>query len=161
MRRILMLVVVLVAMTTMGQAQRSAADVTQWRGAARDGIITGLTAPKAWPETLTERWKVGIGTGYATPLVVGDRVYQFSRIADNETMTALDAASGKVVWQAGYAATFTMNPATKQHGPGPKSTPVFFNGRLYSIGMTGTVTAWDTASGKQVWQKAGSGPEML
>jgi outer membrane protein assembly factor BamB len=161
MRRILMLVVVLVAMTTMGQAQRSAADVTQWRGAARDGIITGLTAPKAWPETLTERWKVGIGTGYATPLVVGDRVYQFSRIADNETMTALDAASGKVVWQAGYAATFTMNPATKQHGPGPKSTPVFFNGRLYSIGMTGTVTAWDAASGKQVWQKAGSGPEML
>jgi outer membrane protein assembly factor BamB len=66
-----------------------------------------------------------------------------------------------VVWQAGHAATFAMNPATKQHGPGPKSTPVFFNGRLYSIGMTGTVTAWDAASGKQVWQKAGSGPEML
>jgi len=76
-------------------------------------------------------------------------------------MTALDAVSGKVVWQAGYPATFAMNPATKQHGPGPKSTPVFFNGRLYSIGMTGTVTAWDAASGKQVWQKAGSGPEML
>jgi outer membrane protein assembly factor BamB len=88
-------------------------------------------------------------------------VYQFSRIGDNETMTALDAASGKILWQAGYAATFTMNPATKQHGPGPKSTPIFFDGRLYSIGMTGTVTAWDAASGKQVWQNAGTGPEML
>ena len=102
-----------------------------------------------------------IGTGYATPLVVGDRVFEFSRIGENETMTALDAASGKIIWQAGYPATFAMNPATKQHGPGPKSTPVFFNGRLYSIGMTGTVTAWDAASGKQVWQKAGTGPEML
>jgi outer membrane protein assembly factor BamB len=88
-------------------------------------------------------------------------VYQFSRIGDNETMTALDAASGKVLWQAGYPATFTMNPATKQHGLGPKSTLIFFNGRLYSIGMTGTVTAWDAARGKQVWQRVGTGPEML
>ena len=161
MRRLLTLVVILLGMSLVGQAQRPSSDVTQWRGAGRDGVITGLTVPNAWPETLTERWKVEIGTGYATPLLVGDRVYQFSRIGDNETMTALDAASGKIVWQAGYPATFTMNPATKQHGPGPKSTPIFFNGRLYSIGMTGTVTAWDAASGKQVWQKAGTGPEML
>lgn len=153
--------VILLAGSALGQAQRPSTDVTQWRGAARDGTITGLTAPQTWPETLTERWKVEIGTGYATPLVVGDRVFEFSRIGENETMTALDAASGKIIWQAGYPATFAMNPATKQHGPGPKSTPVFFNGRLYSIGMTGTVTAWDAASGKQVWQKAGTGPEML
>jgi outer membrane protein assembly factor BamB len=161
MRRAFILAGVLVGLAVAGEAQRPSADVTQWRGSARDGIITGLTTPQAWPEALTERWKVEIGTGYATPLVVGDRVYQFSRIGDNETMTALDAASGKVLWQAGYPATFTMNPATKQHGPGPKSTPIFFNGRLYSIGMTGTVTAWDAASGKQVWQKVGTGPEML
>jgi outer membrane protein assembly factor BamB len=161
MRRALLLAGVFCVTATLVEAQRPSADVTQWRGAARDGVVTGLTIPQAWPETLTERWKIEIGTGYATPLVVGDRVYQFSRIGDNETMTALDATSGKILWQSGYAATFTMNPATKQHGPGPKSTPVFFNGRLYSIGMTGTVTAWDAASGKQVWQKAGSGPEML
>ncbi len=161
MRRALMLAIVVLGTTSAGEAQRPPGDVTQWRGAARDGIITGLTAPQAWPDTLTERWKVEIGTGYATPLIVGNRVYQFSRIGDNETMTALDAASGKVVWQAGYPATFAMNPATKQHGPGPKSTPVFFNGRLYSIGMTGIVTAWDAASGKQVWQKPATGPEML
>jgi outer membrane protein assembly factor BamB len=161
MRRPLSLAVLLLAMTSSGEAQRPSIDVTQWRGAARDGIITGLTTPRAWPDALTERWKIEIGTGYATPLVVGDRVYQFSRIGENETMTALDSASGKVIWQAGYPATFTMNPAAKQHGPGPKSTPVFFNGRLYSVGMTGTVTAWDATTGKQVWQKTGTGPEML
>ena len=32
----------------------------------------------------------------------------------------------------------------------------FANGRLYTIGMTGIVTAWDAASGKQLWQKPGS-----
>jgi outer membrane protein assembly factor BamB len=75
-------------------------------------------------------------------------------------MTALDGGSGKVVWQQSYPAPFAMNPATKAHGPGPKSTPVYFNGRLYSIGMTGVVTAWDAASGKQVWQKPGTGVAM-
>jgi outer membrane protein assembly factor BamB len=51
-----------------------------------------------------------------------------------------------------------MHSATTRHNEGPKSTPVYFNGRLFSIGMTGVVTAWDAASGKQIWQKPGSEP---
>jgi outer membrane protein assembly factor BamB len=154
MRRIGVIVIALAASAVIAQAQRPS-DWTQWRGPNRDGVIAGFTAPAAWPETLVKRWNVEVGTGYATPIVVGDRVYQFSRIGENETMTAFDAASGKQVWQQGYPAPFTMMSATTAHGPGPKSTPVFSNGRLYSIGMTGTVTAWDAASGKTVWQKAG------
>ena len=125
-----------------------------------DGVVQGFTAPQAWPEMLVKRWTVEVGTGYATPLVVGNRVFVFSRLGENETMTALDGGSGTVVWQQSYPAPFAMNPATKAHGPGPKSTPVYFNGRLYSIGMTGVVTAWDAASGKQVWQKPGTGVAM-
>jgi hypothetical protein len=52
---------------------------------------------------------------------------------------------------------FTMQSAAARHGPGPKSTPILSNGKLYSIGMIGTITAWDAASGKQLWQKAGTG----
>lgn len=161
MRRVLTVATVALALTSLGEAQRPSSDVTQWRGASRDGVIAGFTPPQTWPDTLVQKWKVEIGTGYATPLVVGNRVYQFSRIGENETMTALEADSGKLLWQTGYPARFAMNPATKQHGPGPKSTPVSSGGRLYSIGMTGTVTAWDAATGKQVWQKPGTGPEML
>jgi outer membrane protein assembly factor BamB len=50
---------------------------------------------------------------------------------------------------------FTLANVAAAHGKGPKSTPVFFNNRLYSIGMTGTVTAWDATSGERVWQKPG------
>jgi len=143
------------------RAQRASNDWNQWRGPSRDGSAPAPSDPKAWPEKLTQKWKVDVGSGYATPLVVGNRVYQFSRQGERELMTALDADTGKVIWQTGYDAPFTMHSATTQHGPGPKSTPAFANGRLFSIGMTGIVTAFDANSGKQVWQKPGTTPVPL
>ena len=139
-------------------AARARRDWTQWRGPNRDGAAPAPSDPKAWPEQLTQKWKVEVGSGYATPLVVGNRIYQFSRQGEREVMSALDADTGKVLWQTGHDAPFTMHSATTQHGPGPKSTPAFANGRLYSIGMTGIVTAYDANTGKQLWQKPGSTP---
>ena len=146
----------LVACSAATLSAQNASDVTQWRGANRDGVVAGFTAPATWPDQLTQRWKVDVGLGYATPIVVGNRVYVFSRQGDDEVMLALDAATGKQIWRTAYPAPFEMNSAAKPHGPGPKSTPVFANGRLFSIGMTGTVTAWDAATGKQLWQKPGT-----
>jgi hypothetical protein len=40
----------------------------QWRGPARDGVAPA-SAPTSWPATLTQRWKVPVGSGYATPIV--------------------------------------------------------------------------------------------
>jgi outer membrane protein assembly factor BamB len=151
-----MITALLVGLTAVNHAQLAPGDVTQWRGANRDGIIAGFTEPAAWPEQLNQRWKIEIGLGYATPLVVGDRVYLFSRQGDDEVMSAVDADSGDIVWRTAYAAPFTMNSAAAPHGPGPKSTPVLSNGRLFAIGMTGIVTAFDAGSGAQVWQKPGS-----
>ncbi len=136
--------------------QSAAQDLTQWRGPNRDGVVASFVGPQAWPEQLTQRWKVEVGLGYATPLIVGDRIYLFSRQSEEEVMSALDAATGNVLWQTGYPAPFTMNSSTAQHGPGPKSTPVFSDGRLYAIGMAGTVTAFDASTGRMLWQKPGS-----
>jgi outer membrane protein assembly factor BamB len=158
MQRAVIILILICGLTAAGQARQAATDVTQWRGANRDGAISGFTAPALWPAQLTQRWKVDVGLGYATPIVVGNRVYVFSRQGEDEVMSALDAASGKVLWRTAYAAPFEMNSAAKVHGPGPKSTPVFFNGRVYAIGMTGAVTAFDAASGKQLWQKPASMP---
>ena len=138
------------------QRPAAATDWPQWRGPSRDGAAPAPTDPKAWPAQLTQKWKVDVGLGYATPIVIGNRIYQFARQGEREVMSAIDADSGKILWQTGHAAPFTMHSATTQHGPGPKSTPVYSNGRLYSIGMTGIVTAYDAASGKQIWQKPGS-----
>jgi outer membrane protein assembly factor BamB len=153
---VVLLAVLLVSASAATLAQAPTAEWPQWRGPNRDGVLRAFTPPAAWPDQLTRRWRVDVGTGYATPLVAGNRIYLFSRRNGNESMQALDADSGKVLWQNGYPVTFTMNSAAARHQEGPKSTPVLSNGRLYSIGMTGIVTAWDAASGKQLWQKPGS-----
>ena len=144
-----------------GLTPATAQNWPQWRGLNRDGAAT-FTAPNAWPEKLTLKWKVDVGTGYAAPITVGDRVYAFSRQGEDEVMRALDAASGKTIWETRYNATYKPNSAaTRTHGTGPKSTPTFADGRLFTLGMTGAVTAFDAASGKQLWQKPGGPVEPL
>jgi putative pyrroloquinoline-quinone binding quinoprotein len=149
------------ALTPLVVAQTPRGDWPQWRGPNRDGTLQAFPEPAAWPEQLTRRWKVEVGAGYATPIVVGNRVYAFSRQQDNEVMRALDADTGKIVWETSYAAPFRMNPATSRHGPGPKSTPTYANGRLFTLGISGIVTAFDAATGKQVWQKPAPPVEPL
>ena len=155
--------VVTLAVCTLAPAaaQRPNTDWPQWRGAQRDGAAS-FTPPATWPERLTERWKVEVGLGYSAPLIVGDRVFAFSRQDDNEVMRALDAATGKTIWETKYVATYKPNPAaTRTHGTGPKSTPAFADGRLYTLGMSGMVTAFEAASGKLLWQKPSPPVEPL
>ncbi len=149
--------VLLSGLATVVAGQNAGPDWPQWRGPGRDGTLTAFTEPKVWPDALQQRWKITVGEGYATPILVGDRVYQFSRQGENEILRAIDAASGKVIWEKSYAAPFEMTSGTKRHGPGPKSTPTYADGRIFTLGMSSIVTAWDAATGKELW-RIPSGP---
>jgi outer membrane protein assembly factor BamB len=145
---------VAMAVAAIGLASVAGAqDWPQWRGQTRDGVIVGFREPASWPSTLTKRWNVDVGSGYATPLVIGNRLYVFTRQGEDEVMTALDAGSAKVLWRTAYPAPFKMNPATAPHGPGPKSTPAFAGNRLFTLGISGIVTAFEATTGRQIWQK--------
>ena len=136
-------------------------DWPQWRGPNRDGEVAAFNVPSTWPNALNAHWTVDVGLGYATPILVGDRIYLFTRQDDDEVMTAFDATTGDTAWRTSYPAPFAMNPATARHRAGPKSTPVFADGRLFTLGMTGAVTAFDAATGRQLWQIPGTGVEPL
>jgi outer membrane protein assembly factor BamB len=137
-----------------------AQDWPQWRGADRDGRAS-FDAPGSWPDTLERQWRVEVGQGYATPVLVGDRIYMFTRQNEDEVMSAHDAVSGEVIWRTLYPAPFQMFAATAPHGPGPKSTPAFAAGRLFTLGMGGIVTAFDASSGRILWQHPGSGAQPM
>jgi outer membrane protein assembly factor BamB len=142
----------LIGTTAAGLAQNSPLDYPQWRGRDRDGSASAFAAPSSWPETLTRRWKVAVGDGYATPIVIGDRVYVFSRRDGNEGITALNAATGAEIWRSDYAAPYSPGSPAAAHGAGPKATPLFQEGRLFTLGISGIVAAFDAASGKLLWQ---------
>jgi outer membrane protein assembly factor BamB len=144
-----------------GSAQEGALDYPQWRGANRDGAAAAFTEPAVWPTQLTRQWQVETGRGYATPILVGDRVYTFGRLDTDEVVMALDAASGAVIWRTGYDGTYRNNAGTQRHGPGPKSTPLFFDGKLFTLGINGVVSAFDAADGELVWQKPAQAVEPL
>jgi outer membrane protein assembly factor BamB len=151
--RVVVAAAVLIAGTISMSAQKPTADWPQWRGPNRDGSAPSFTPPKAWPAMLTQRWKTEVGIGYATPVVVGARVYTFARRGDNEVVAALDAATGKQIWQAEYPAPYNLVKAAASHGMGPKSTPAFADGRLFTLGISGILSAYDANTGKLLWQK--------
>jgi outer membrane protein assembly factor BamB len=137
------------ATTTLTQ---SPTDYPQWRGVNRDGAASGFERPAKWPESLRRRWKVEVGPGYATPIVVGQRVFVFTREADDEVLVCLDAATGQSDWKSAYPAPYVPSKTVAAHGAGPKATPAFHNGRVFTLGISGIVAAFDAASGRLLWR---------
>ncbi|HKV10051.1 MAG TPA: PQQ-binding-like beta-propeller repeat protein [Thermoanaerobaculia bacterium] len=129
-----------------------AADWPQWRGPARDGVAASFAAPKAWPEKLRKTWSVDVGKGHASPIVAGDRVYLLSRQGENEVVSALELATGKVLWKDTYPAAFSPASEARSHGSGPFATPTLKDGRLYTFGINEVLSAYDAKSGKLLWR---------
>jgi outer membrane protein assembly factor BamB len=127
-------------------------DWNQWRGANRDGVVAGFTAPATWPDRPKQLWKVPAGIGHSSPVISGARVFQFARVGEQEALTALEAATGKQIWRQTYEAPYAMNPAATSHGKGPKSTPVVDRGRVFTLGISGILSAFDAATGKLAWR---------
>jgi outer membrane protein assembly factor BamB len=135
-------------------AQESSTDYPQWRGRNRDGAASAFSKPDTWPDALRLKWKVDVGEGYATPIVVGKIVYAFTRRNGQEGITAVDVETGAAVWRTEYPIAYEAYEGAEDHGAGPKATPLFHDGKLYTLGISGTISAFDAFSGMLVWQKA-------
>jgi outer membrane protein assembly factor BamB len=95
-----------------------------------------------------------VGIGHASPLVADGRVYVFARRGEKETVAAVDLVTGKTLWSQGYDAPYTVNPGAAAHRQGPKSTPVHHAGRLYTLGITGVLSAFNASTGAPVWRRS-------
>ena len=67
-------------------------------------------------------------------------------------MAALDAGTGNELWHTGYAVPYTPGSPAAAHGSGPKATPVFHNGKLFTLGISGIVSAFDASTGELLWR---------
>lgn len=131
----------------------SAQEWTQWRGPTRDGAVSVKNTPAAWPESLQRSWRVEIGEGYSSPVVAGGRAYVHGRRDPEEIVASINLADGKILWQQKYQATFKKNQYAVEMAKGPNSTPLVIGDRLFTLGVTGILNAWDTATGKLLWTR--------
>jgi outer membrane protein assembly factor BamB len=148
MKKIL-LALTLLTSTITGNAQ----EWTQWRGPARDGSVSAKNVPAKWPETFQRTWRVEIGEGYSSPVVDRGRVFVHSRRDPEEIISAINLADGKVVWQQKYQAVFNKNQYAVQMAKGPNSTPLVLGDRVYTLGVTGLLNAWEAGAGRLLWTR--------
>ncbi len=129
-----------------------AQDWPQWRGIHRDGKVAGFTAPATWPKAFTQKWQVNVGASDSTPALVGDKLYVFARQVDNEVTLCLNANDGKELWRDTFAVQAITPPSSRDH-PGPRSSPAVADGKVVTLGVRGTLTCLDAATGKVLWRK--------
>jgi outer membrane protein assembly factor BamB len=142
-------------LTLLGASIASAQDWPQWRGPNRDAKVTGFQAPKTWPKELTKKWSVKVGNGVATPSLVGDKLYVFTREGGDEVIRCLDAANGKELWQNKYSSPAVTGSA--QSFPGPRSSPTVSDGKVVTMGVSGILSCLDANDGKVLWRKTDTG----
>ena len=129
-----------------------AQDWPQWLGANRDCKVSGFTAPQTWPKTLTQKWKKPVGQGCSSPVLVGNKLYVFSRVGDNEVLQCLSAGTGASLWQENYAVPAFKGPDSRAF-MGPRSTPAVAQGKIVTFGVTGILSCYNTSDHKLVWRK--------
>ena len=123
---------------------------TDFRGPARDGRYGQTAIRTEWPrEGLPLLWHQPIGGGYASFVVADGRAYTIEQRRRREVVSAYDVETGRELWTHEYDAEFRESMG----GDGPRATPTWSGGRLYSLGAQGDLHCLDAKTGKLVWAK--------
>jgi outer membrane protein assembly factor BamB len=152
---------ILVTSTTL-VAQRSAAagaaSWRQWGGPNRDFISESTGLADAWPDAGPPViWSRPLGGGYAAITVDDGRLFTMFRVGNGrtkggpweaeESVVALEAATGKTIWEYKYPSART----DFSQGAGPHSTPLVVGDRVFTLGTNNQLYAFDKRTGKVLW----------
>lgn len=139
----------------MTAAALPAADWPQWRGPARNGVSAETNLARQWPKQGPRLlWQVkDLGEGYATPAVAAGRLYVIAnRGMDNEFVQAMEAATGKTLWNIRIGNV--GDPNQQPSYPMARSTPTVDGDVLYALSSDGDLVCLRVANGALVWKKS-------
>jgi len=146
------------------QSQKSVKPVAQpdgwpgWGGPMRDFSSNATGLANAWPSDGPKRiWSRALGEGHSSIIGESGRLYTMYRPSTGvrnswkaeEVVVALDATTGKTIWEYRYPTSLdTMNFS---RGAGPHSTPLLVGNRLFAASTDKQFFALDKATGKLLW----------
>ena len=130
-----------------------ATDWPEFRGPNRDDHSPDTGLLKQWPKDGPPLyWKSpakGIGEGFSTVSVAGDKVFTMGDVGDSNFVFALDRATGKKLWE-----TRVGGSGAPGGYKGPRCTPTVDGNLLYALGQGGEFVCLDIGKkGRVVWRK--------
>ena len=134
-----------------GMAMAQSTDWPQWGGPHRDfkSSTTGLAS--SWPATGPRRlWQRELGEGFSAIAAEGGKLFTMYRKGEQEIVIALDAATGKTMWEYGYPAPF-YKEQDMSNGTGPHATPLVTGAYVFTTGVTGKLHCLNKQNGRLVW----------
>jgi outer membrane protein assembly factor BamB len=128
----------------------TAGDWPGFRGPSAQGAQEHPPIATNWSETPPKlAWKRRIGPAWSSFVVIGDKLFTQEQRGEDEATVCLDSATGDELWAHIDKARFWDGQA----GAGPRATPTFHDGKLYTFGATGLLDCLDAATGKLLWQR--------
>jgi len=126
----------------------TAGDWPAFRGPNRDSILRGVKIRTDWTKNPPkELWRSKIGPGWSSVAVVGDHVFTQEQRGPVEAVVCFSLEDGREIWSHVDDERFEEPIG----GPGPRATPTFANGRLFTVGAKGLLNAFDAATGEKLW----------
>ena len=123
----------------------------QWGGPHRDFMVDAKNLADKWPDEGPKKvWERELGDGYSTIVVDDGMLYTMYRTGEDEFAVALDAKTGKTVWEHKNPSPTTQ--VMNEFGPGPHATPTVVGDKVYTIGSHAMMICFEKKSGKIVWQ---------
>jgi len=122
-----------------------------WGGKNRDFIVNASGLAESWPAAGPKKiWSRPLGDGYSAIAAEGSILYTAFRRGSQDVVTALDAGTGKTIWEYEYASPF-VNDFAEKVGPGPYAMPQVIGDRVITAGATGKIHSLDKKTGRPVW----------
>lgn len=139
-------------------ARQTSSDWPQWGGPARNFMSPASGLASAWPAGGPRKlWSRALGEGHSAVAVEGGRLYTMYRPlgsatvrrSPEEVVTAIDAATGKTIWE--YKFPSPTEGVDFSEGAGPHSTPLLTADRVFAVGSRKELMAINKANGQLVW----------
>lgn len=126
-----------------------AGDWPQILGPNRSGVAEGENLLEEWPAGGPKKvWSAKIGSGYAGPIVLGNKVIQFHRVEDQETLDCFNVANGEKIWSHSIKAYYRGGVNADL---GPRAMPLVTGDAVVAFGAAGDMVCVALADGKQRW----------
>ncbi|MDP1569772.1 MAG: PQQ-binding-like beta-propeller repeat protein [Vicinamibacterales bacterium] len=137
------------------QAAGEAHDWPEWRGPSRDGRSAETNLPSSWsPSGENLAWRIPYG-GRSAPVAFGDRLYLLTAVGDpsttQEQLVAIDAATGKVVWERRFSVYLSDVPQHRAAWASPSVDPE--TGTIYVFTVGAELIALSPA-GEVLWTRS-------